>query len=107
MSMTPFDLNKLEQSKNIFADSNLMGTIFRPPVWFHSNEQMFLVSHVVSVWWNVRDASDQSFKTQVSLTNGVIIDIAGADRAAFASQCLNLKASFEGDDFDKKLMFKL
>lgn len=107
MSMTPSDLKNLAQNKNIFSDSSLTSTIFRPPTWFHCDEQTFLVSQLVSVWWNVRDVSTQGFKTQASLINGVIINIFGQNRAMIAAKCLNLNACFEDDDFNKKLVFKL
>lgn len=93
--------------QNVSAPSNSTYTIFRPPVWFYCDEQSFLVSQMVSVWWNVRCVNDQTFKTQISLANGVIINIFGQNRTVFASQCLNLKADFEGNDFNNKLIFNL
>lgn len=105
--MTPSDLKKLAQDGNVYSMSSSTSTIFRPPAWFYCDEQSFLVSQVVSVFWNVRCLHDTTFKTQISLTNGVIINVFGQNRATFASQCLNLKASFESDDFNSKLTFNL
>lgn len=107
MNTTSSESKSFLPNKNIFADSNSSATIFRPPTWFYCDEQSFLVSQMVSVFWNVMCLNDLTFKTQVSLTNGVIINIFGQNRAIFASQCLNLKADFKDDNFDSKLVFKL
>ena len=89
------------------SPNNATYTLFIPPTWFYCDEQSFLVSQVVSIFWNIRCLNNQTFKTQVSLTNGVIINIFGENRAVFAFQCLNLKAEFENDDINGKLLLKL
>lgn len=107
MSLTPSIPENSLPNRNIFADYIPKVTVFRPPTWFYCDEQSFLVSQMVSVWWNVKCLNDETFKTQVSLTNGVIINIFGQNRDVFASQCLGLKANFKDNNFDSKLDFKL